>query len=337
MGTEWIGVSYEWRKAVFLATWEKAVFVVDLDRAAVTKSCKSPDPQGRSYITSWLADTPGQGPTFVWEEAGAHPIKDAVWQGMVLDRAIPCEKSFVRLDATAIRHAVAHGSPGIADIVNSDGVLTIVDENGTGEIAGATPGKRIPLGFGIPLEFLRGIERRGGYMGYMAINDSHAFVLAIRDKADRYFDFVFRKSDRTWHKLPRSGDYLRGFGRYIASTEVLRAANARSIPSAGIDKWKPGREDVRPDLKERLKDINEHDPISYPGRLHVYDIDTERLFTINTGQGDSEVLLIESGMVYYRAADQLFSGEITSRGIGSPRLLAADDSIRDAHWAFIKH
>ena len=53
-------------------------------------------------------------------------------------------------------------------------------------------------------------------------------------------------------------------------------------------------------------------------------------------RSDHEVLLVENGLVYYRAADQLFSAPINRDGIGTPRLLATDDSVRDAHWAFIK-
>jgi hypothetical protein len=53
-----------------------------------------------------------------------------------------------------------------------------------------------------------------------------------------------------------------------------------------------------------------------------------------TGQADSEVVLIEGGWVYYRAADELYKAEIGQQGLGKPVLMAQDDAIRDAHWAF---
>jgi hypothetical protein len=71
--------------------------------------------------------------------------------------------------------------------------------------------------------------------------------------------------------------------------------------------------------------------------LHLYDIDNEKVYTIETHQGDSEVLLIEDGVVYYRASDRLYSAPITALGLGSARLVATDEAIRDAHWSFIKH
>jgi hypothetical protein len=75
----------------------------------------------------------------------------------------------------------------------------------------------------------------------------------------------------------------------------------------------------------------------YPGRLFLYDANTERLYTIVTHQGDSEILLVEDGTVYYRASDRLYSAPITNLGLGEPKLLAKSDVVRDAHWAFIKH
>ena len=74
----------------------------------------------------------------------------------------------------------------------------------------------------------------------------------------------------------------------------------------------------------------------FPGRLHLYDSDREQVYTIVTNQGDSEVLLLEDGTVYYRASDRLYAAPITEKGIGTARLVAKDYSIRDVHWAFIK-
>ena len=75
----------------------------------------------------------------------------------------------------------------------------------------------------------------------------------------------------------------------------------------------------------------------YPGRLDVYNIDTEKLCTITTNQGDSEILLIEDNTVYYRVSDRLYKAPITDSGFGAATLIANDEAIRDAHWAFIKH
>jgi hypothetical protein len=77
--------------------------------------------------------------------------------------------------------------------------------------------------------------------------------------------------------------------------------------------------------------------VVYPGRIHLYDAATERVRDIVTNQGDSEVILVEGGTVYYRASDRLYSAVITEAGLGPARLLVAGEAIRDAHWAFFRH
>ena len=90
-----------------------------------------------------------------------------------------------------------------------------------------------------------------------------------------------------------------------------------------------------PDLRERMD--NPQKGRVYPGKFHIYDVETEKLFPLSTDQADSEVLLVESGLVYYRVLNQLYEASISDRGIGPARLLATDDAILDAHWAFVKH
>ena len=129
---------------------------------------------------------------------------------------------------------------------------------------------------------------------------------------------------------------VQAFGEYLALTEVQTRTANRPL-AAGMDRWIPGENRVHPDLRERLADMDSHDRASFPGILHLYNVDTEQVLSISTKQGDSEVLLVEDGIVYYRAVDQLFSAPILRDRIGPSRLLATDDAIRDAHWAFIKH
>ena len=74
----------------------------------------------------------------------------------------------------------------------------------------------------------------------------------------------------------------------------------------------------------------------FPGRLHLYNIDNGKTLTIHTNQGDSEILLVEDNVVYYRSSDRLYSVEIKPEGLGESKLLATDDLIRDVHWAFTK-
>jgi hypothetical protein len=83
----------------------------------------------------------------------------------------------------AVRFAVAHGHPGIADLVNSDGIRTITNEDGSGGITVGIAGKRVALGYRVPAALLRGIDIKAEGM---AINDPHAFVLSVGDGDELY-------------------------------------------------------------------------------------------------------------------------------------------------------
>ncbi len=69
----------------------------------------------------------------------------------------------------------------------------------------------------------------------------------------------------------------------------------------------------------------------------ILDSETGRVFTITTDQGDSEILLIDSGTVYYRVSDQLLVAAISEKGIGEARVFAKNEAVRHAHWAFVRH
>jgi hypothetical protein len=104
----------------------------------------------------------------------------------------------------------------------------------------------------------------------------------------------------------------------------------------GSDEWRKQEARRGPDLAVRFKSQADRGDF-HPGRLHIYNIDTEKLFTITTNQADSEILFIEDNVVYYRVTNRLYSAPISDSGIGTTTLLATDEAIRDAHWAFIKH
>ena len=54
----------------------------------------------------------------------------------------------------------------------------------------------------------------------------------------------------------------------------------------------------------------------YPGVLHLYDVETEKSYTITTRQADSEIVLVEGGSVYYRINNRLYSAPILGTGTG---------------------
>jgi hypothetical protein len=142
---------------------------------------------------------------------------------------------------------------------------------------------------------------------------------------------VLRKSDPTWRQVPESGD--RAFGSFISGAEIQLRKNAALPESAGRAEWRQEDAPTGPATDRRLDGIRE----SYTGTLHLYDVATDKHYTIITNQGDNEIILVEDDTVYYRVSDRLYSAPILAGRLGEPKLLATDDLIRDAHWAFIKH
>ncbi len=314
--------------------------MVDFDQAGVVKKCtSSPDPGGRrGYGEQWLSNPPAYGPSFEWIATSSDP-KDGIVCGMLLDQDVPCEYSFANRPAEAVRFALKHGRAGVGDVVFNMGLDIVIEDRQAQADYGqvyAFVGKHIALEYKAPRDLLISSTR---WLPYFDINDSKVFCIALAPPGGyrSYQVLVFRKSDKIWHVLrtpSEVGPDLRGFGRYIAVAEK-KEMSPQNPKSAGRDKWRKGDRMMGPDLAERMD--NPEDGVVYPGKLHIYDVETEKLYSISTNQGDSEVLLVENGLVYYRVLNQLYQAPIANDGIGPARLLATDDAILDAHWAFMKH
>jgi hypothetical protein len=354
VGLEWVAVSFEWRKAVLQTQFpnDDRILVMDLDAAKVVKDCKLPQapdlPLDTSLIEQWLADAAGIGPTFEWRVARG--LKYAI-QGMILDPLAPCEKSFVTLQTSDVRGIVAGGSSGLP-ASPSDGITIALDEDGSLQwrrrSAGIVDGEA-KFDYHVPRELMRDPADN---LANIMVNNPQEFVVRLFGSEGPGYFLGFRKSDKTWHRIPvqvENAPGMRAFSSMIAATEIVakqtpaepktagRATVVTSAPqvreSAGASEWRTQRTRTGPSLAEEFRES----PSIYPGRLHIYNIDTEKLFTITTNQGDSEILLIEDNTVYYRVSDRLYKAPITDGGIGAATLMATDEAIRDAHWAFIKH
>jgi hypothetical protein len=333
-GAAWAGVSYEDRRAVLVTGWvsdapdqRPSIIVVDFDKADIVKKCDWPKVPVGSPIANWLADQPGKGLVFEWKTVAAYPSEDEIVGGILLDPSIPCDKSSWTPQPEDVRYMIAHGGAGMGGIVARDNQFHIVvnpkDEMGT---VNAFIGHLVPLGYQIPRVLTKNLHS----MVSLLVSNQHIFAVALDGKIA-----FFRKSDKTWHSWPIPGEsapWIRGIGRYLASAELQLPGPQRQA-SAGREEWRAAGD------SEELGPPTRHVAGGriFPGRLLIYDTETEQQFAIDTNQGDSEVLLIEDGVVYYRAANRIYSAAITSKGIEPGRIRATSELIRDAHWALLKH
>jgi hypothetical protein len=336
IGTEWIGISHDFRKAVFAPKQffvpkgpDRKVVVLDFDTATVVKRCAIPEDPAIPFLNKqWLADGPA-GPSYDRHMANENITKNVV-QRMTLAGAVSCAESFAIVGDTELAYVVAQGSVGVANLIPDDGLLESLDE--TGRIRGWIGRSAVALPYQVPTSFREGIGKAD--IG-IAVNDSHVLGVLLYGAERDCRPLIFRKSDKTWHKLPMSCEAMssiRGFGRFIAVLES-HEKSAQQPESAGRSEWKTSERRTGPPTPEVFESAQH----VFPGRIHLYDTETERMYSLTTNQADSEILLVDAGTVYYRISDKLYAAAVGPAEIGQGRLLATDDAIRDAHWAFIKH
>jgi hypothetical protein len=349
-GTFWIGVSYEARKAVLVPghakdasgkTIDDKVLVLDFDKAEIVKTCPWPMAPDTSLLALWLTDQPGLGPSFQWNFVHGDLAKNNFIRGMLLDPARPCADSLWTPQPEDVRNITKSGEAGAGGTLDRlDTRIGIRGGDPTGSIT-TSLGRPVPLGYQVP-DSLREVPNLGS-LASLLVNNQHVFATTFCEGPCKAV--YFRKSDKTWHTLSVPGNQppsVRGFGKYLAATELWTRSGLHPA-NAGEKDWRAVPEITTDDFGLPSGDILQPGPsphlgrFALPGHIYIVDIDSGQQFLIDTKQADSEVLLIEDDVVYYRAADHLYSAKITGKGLEPAQLLAADDAIRDAHWAFRKH
>jgi len=130
--------------------------------------------------------------------------------------------------------------------------------------------------------------------------------------------------------VPGTVSVLRNFGDWFASL-VVEGGSARESPGKAL------RRQLRPNAySDPPVDVDFQASHEYsPGLLYLTNVRTQKSYTIKTDEGDSEVLLINNGTIYYRVNDSIFRAPIGPENVGMPVLIATDQQIPDVHWAFL--
>src|SRR5205085_11933669 len=157
--------------------------------------------------------------------------------------------------------------------------------------------------------------------------------------------YIYDKKSQLWHTEDFEGasSSFRGFGSWIA----VNQAEANYVVISGVAQPKPVVKES-PGKAQRQKILDPQDwwwdqePIDalfgsyyFPGIIHIYDVRSARQYGLATGQGDSEVLLVEGNTIYYRVNDTLYRAEIGPTNIQNPIELVRDENVQLAHWAFL--
>jgi hypothetical protein len=334
-GFVWVRMDYEaGLAAVLVPDKPHSVRIIGLKTANIRKDCQLPSHDLGSE--SWFADIPGVGVVIESQSSSQDVSHDPMRLfAFRADPAIPCTDSLQEVPVEDIRYALASGMAGVGDFIMGDSYDADVTPSGM-VLKWMGAGHNVTLDFHLPKE-LTGTENRRVVV--YASNPAILLATTAGTSTDQR-TLVLRRRDNRWLPLsePLASGYPRAFGKYVAVTEIrMKAHPGRhemnmegEEQSPGRDKWRSEYGPFGPSLAESF----ESSMFVFPGRLHVFDTDTQRTFTINTKQGDSEILLIDGGMVYYRVSNRIYRAPITKMGIGPARLMAEDERIGDAHWAF---
>lgn len=141
---------------------------------------------------------------------------------------------------------------------------------------------------------------------------------------------VFNKQNNSWSKvqIPGGKTSARGFGPWLVGY-VAGLTQGNLSPGFENRNSKPTKTGIPVDVRF------EERKIFSPGKLFLYDTELKKKYFIDTQQGDSEILLVHDGQVYYRVYDEIRRADITENGIKSGVLLVKDGIVPDIHWAFL--
>jgi hypothetical protein len=159
---------------------------------------------------------------------------------------------------------------------------------------------------------------------------------------------VYDKNLQRWStvRFPGEATGVRGFGHWlvlghrdlIVSLETaLRNEPYKERESPGREHrqtWLRSGDDAR-DGGDATVDKLFGGRYYYPGIMYLYDIRSQKRYEIKTGEGDSEILLVDGDTVYYRVNQNLYSAAIGSSELGTSKLVLSDETVQLSHWAFI--
>lgn len=238
----------------------------------------------------------------------------------------------------ALRHAVAYGRAGAGAMGRGDSISFVHNHfEGTNE---AVVARDAPLGWNVPDWFVEGpLESISLVIDNPSIRALSSASFRYSGEPGTYRYYFHNKLDDTWHTHAFDGNgnwAIRGFGEWVAIEEIHTIPDAEK-PQAGAEFY------------ERLRSVDSgseyldatsrylYSEVRATGRLFIYNVHERKEFIIETGEPDSEILLIENNQVYYRMDDGIYRADIELRAeqLTNTTLLVSAPEVRNMHWAFL--
>lgn len=157
---------------------------------------------------------------------------------------------------------------------------------------------------------------------------------------------VFQVQDRrknSWQSVnvPGGPSAVRAFGEWLAFHIRYNLAERPNSGATSSNSYTPRPSPGRDHRRQRSSATGapfdwaaDFLRVYQPGLIYLYNVPTGRRIIKDTGQGDTEVLLVRGDRVLYRCDRILYEARITGGTLNDPSRLLEKDFIADVHWAF---
>jgi len=255
-----------------------------------------------------------------------------------------------RLNPEDYRKAIIIGNSGGA--VQSDDFLNVYSNSQDGKLSiPKTPKIEDRPTFSIELPDSLWLNKKE--LLSIIINNDRLFVLETSSSEPLKEEIGFSeliiknkpKNEFYKYRIKGTNANIRNFGEWLvgcvvsSDTKVIKDDKGRIKERIKFNRISPGAEErkrVNTRTGAPFDDRTKFLSIYYPGILYLLNVDTKAYIEWNTGQGDSEILLVQDEIVYCRVNDKIYKVPIINgEKLGEPELLVTDPSVPDIHWAFI--
>jgi len=322
----------------------KVIQFLDMDNGQEMDSV-SLDSLNYSYMYSWLFSFNNTNKSVFCIQLANHRLSK---KSILIGIQMPSLRS-LNVDPNDFIYTEISGNPGSC-LLTFDGLDAYTNSrNGQLRIPKTADTLSRPV---FPIQLPKEFQFQKKERRLIIVNTKNIFAFSLYNsptdaKNIGYSDLaILDKSSNSWYKQKIKGNcdgMIRSFGEWIAGTVFSNnnIFDEKDRLKEKIVRLSPGKEKRRKKMTKTGMPADyrfEYFGVYSPGILYILNVHTKHYIEWSTGQGDSEILLIENDLVYYRVNDEIYRAPILNgQRLGKTRLLIKNEIVPDIHWAFISN